>query len=270
MKSALLALVCFAALLFVRAAPAAVAACSTPPDAISCTGSLSSPEDIFTESFTLTGSSTIAVQTYGFGGGVNAAGETISPGGFDPLVALFSGLPTDATILTDGSGNPVADADNFFPTSLFSPGCPPAGLVTVGTVADNCGDDTLTVTLAAGTYTLLLTDADFLPLAVDPGIVTGPYDLTDTTSNDYGSSTGTGAYTDLTGGVFQTCVTLTDCNTDTANFAVDISGLSGAPPSPVPEPGSLSLLAGVLVSCALACARKSSRKKRLRGHWDEI
>jgi hypothetical protein len=265
MKRALFPLVCFAALLFVRPASAAVASCSTPTDAISCIGALDSPEDIFTESFTLASSSTITVQTYGFGGGINAAGETVSPGGFDPLVALFSGLPTSATILTDSSGNPLADADNFFPTSLFSPGCPPAGLVTVGTVGGNCGDDTLTATLMAGTYTLLLTDADFVPLAVNPDTFAGPYDLPDTSSSAYGSSTDTGAYTDLTFGTFQTCVTWTDCNTDTASFAVDITGPSGAPPGTVPEPGSLSLLVCAVVSFALAAARKPSRRRCLRG-----
>jgi hypothetical protein len=66
--------------------------------------------------------------------------------------------------------------------------------------------------------------------------------LTDTTSNNYGSSTGNGAYTDLTSGVFQTCVTLTDCNTDTANFAVDILQSSTV----TPEPGSLGLLGAAL------------------------
>jgi hypothetical protein len=219
-----------------------VETCLTLPRAISCTGTLSTPEDVFLETFTLAGSSTITVQTYGFGGGINAAGTAISPGGFDPLIALFSGLATNASILTDGGGNPIASADTLF--GLFSPGCPPAGTVTVGTVTGNCGDNRLTVGLAAGAYTLLLSDANFLPLAVDPGILS-PFDLTDTASNNYDSATGNGAYTDLTGGAFQTCVTLTDCNTDTGNFAVDILA-SGAPPIPTPEPASILLLCSVL------------------------
>jgi len=182
------------------------------------------------------------VQTYGFGGGTNRAGMPVSPGGFDPLLALFSGTANNATILTDGGGNPIASADTLF--GLFSQGCPPAGTVMVGTVPGNCGDDGLIVGLGAGTYTLLLSDANFLPLAVDPGIVS-PFDLTDTTSNNYGSFTGSGAYTDLTGGAFQTCVTLTDCNADTGNFAVDILA-RGAPPTPVPEPASIAVLGSVL------------------------
>jgi hypothetical protein len=232
----------FAVLLFTQVASADVmSTCTTPAGAIaSCNGTFGTSEDAFVETFTLVGSSIITVQTYGFGGGTNAAGTVISPGGFDPLVALFSGVATNATILTDGGGNPIASADTLF--GLFSPGCPPAGTVMVGTVPGNCGDDRLTVALGAGSYTLLLSDANFLPLAVDPGIV-GPVDLTDTTSSNYGSSTNTGAYTDLSGGVFQTCVTLTDCNMDTGDFAVDILA---SPIAAVPEPASLSLLCSVL------------------------
>jgi hypothetical protein len=243
MKSCLGFRICFAALLLAQPALADVETCTTPAGGISCTGTLSIPEHVFLETFTLAGSSTITVQTYGFGGGTNAAGTVSSPGGFDPLVALFSGVATDATVLLDGGGNPIASADTLF--GLFSSGCPPAGTVMVGTVPGNCGDDGLTVSLAAGVYTLLLSDANFLPLAVDPGILS-PFDLTDTTSNNYGSSTGNGAYTDLTGGAFETCVTLMDCNMDTGNFAVDILASSGPPLSPVPEPGSLALLCSVL------------------------
>ena len=41
-----------------------------------------------------------------------------------------------------------------------------------------CGDDTITVSLAAGTYTLLLNDANFLPIPVNPGS-SSPFDLTE-------------------------------------------------------------------------------------------
>jgi hypothetical protein len=223
--------------------------CATPSGAISCTGTLSTPEDIFTETFTLPASTTITVQTYGFGGGTNANGMTISPGGFDSMVALFSGTATAATIL-ESAGNPVASADNF---GLYSPGCPPAGTITVGTVTGVCGDNMLSAVLAAGTYTMLLTDANFIALAVNPNIFFGPYDLTDTTSGNYGSATNNGAYNDLSGGVFQTCATAVDCNTDNGYFAVDITGL---PSILTPEPSTLLLL-----TAGLACLASFKKKE---------
>lgn len=214
---------------------------------ISCTGTLGTPEDAFAVTFVLPTAATITVQTYGFGGGTNVAGTTILPGGFDSMVALFSGTATAATIL-ESFGNPIASADSF---GLYSPGCPPAGTVTVGTVTGVCGDNTLSAALGAGTYTLLLTDANFIALAVNPNVVFGPYDLTDTTSSNYGSSTNNGAYSDLTAGVFQTCATDVDCNIDNGNFAVDITGLAkGSSLASAPEPSTLLLLAAGLACLA--------------------
>ena len=73
--------------------------------AISCTGTLGTPEDVFEEEFMVTGGADIDIRTCGFGGGTNAAGNSISSGGFDSLIALFSGPPS--TILTDFTGNPL-------------------------------------------------------------------------------------------------------------------------------------------------------------------
>jgi hypothetical protein len=216
------------------------ASCTTTVAGTSAAGALSASEDVFLETFSLAAPTSVTVQTYGFGGGITAAGSVISPGGFDPLVALFSGTANNASILTDGGGNPIASADTFF--GLFSAGCPPAGTVSIGTVPGNCGDNRLVTILGPGAYTLLLADANFLPLAIDPGLLS-PFDLTDTASGKYGSSTGNGAYTDFTFGAFQTCVSLTECNTDTGNFAVDILTSSVAP---VPEPTSLALLCFIL------------------------
>jgi hypothetical protein len=223
-----------AMLLLGSSAQASTSICISPVAGISCTGSLDSPEDVFLETFAVLSDSTVTIQTYGFGGGINAAGAVIPAGGFDSLVAVFSGPPTNATILMDG-GNPVASADSLF--GLYFQGCPPAGIVTVGTVPGNCGDNRLTAALKAGSYMLLLSDANFLPLAVDPGD-SSPFDLTDTN----------GAYTDLTSGVFQTCVTLTDCNTGTANFAVDILQSLTGTPAVTPEPGTLGLLGAALAA----------------------
>src|SRR5215471_15185748 len=78
------------------------AACTTTAAGVSATGSFTTSEDVFLETFTLAGTTPVTVQTYGFGGGTNAAGQTIPSGGFDSLVALFSGAPTTASILISG------------------------------------------------------------------------------------------------------------------------------------------------------------------------
>ena len=185
-------------------------------------GTFTTSEDVFLETFALAGSTSVTVQTYGFGGGTNAAGTAIPSGGLDSLVALFSGLPTSARILMSG-GNSIASDPA---TTQFFSGCPPAGVVAIGGES-LCGDNMLTATLAAGTYTLLLSDAGYEPFAFNPGDPS-PYDLTAASS-----------YGDLTGGVFQTCNDHGQCISPNGEFAVDLL-------TPVPEPGALRLLGSIL------------------------
>jgi len=200
---------------------------------LSATGSLSTPEDFFEQVFSLSAISNIEIQTWGFGGGSNAAGTVIPAGGFDPFVALFFGPAATASIFMSG-GNPAADADTL---GGFTGNCPPAGMVTIGTGAGNsvCGDDALSLTaVPAGTYTLVLSDANYIPYAVNPGPPASTL-LSD-------------GFSDLAGGVFQTCNATSDgtfCITPTANFAVDIVDQSGAgltaQGSDVPEPAAAAL-----------------------------
>jgi hypothetical protein len=169
------------------------------------------------------------VKTYGFGGGTNAAANSIPPGGFDSLVALFSGMPAAASILMSG-GNPVGSQAGG--TQFFA-GCGPAGMVMIGSESV-CGDNHLTASLAPGTYTLLLSDANFVPFAFSPGD-SSPYNLTDTSAN---------TYADLAAGFspgFQTCNDQGDCIPTNGKFAVDILGLP-APSAQVPEPCTLALV----------------------------
>jgi hypothetical protein len=95
--------------------------------------------DVALLSFTLTSTADVDIQTWGYGGtgaaqgGVNAAGDVVAAGGFDPYISWFSGAGDGATFL--------ASADDGL--------CPP------GTASPACHDATLHLSaLAAGDYTL--------------------------------------------------------------------------------------------------------------------
>jgi hypothetical protein len=222
----------------VIALAAAAAAVPGSAQTISETGLLLNPEDSVLINLMLVADGSVTLQTYGFGGGTNAMGDVIPSGGFDPFVGLFSGTGPGAAFI-DGTSDILTN---------YSPGCPPAGTITIGSIPGQCGDVNLQFSgLAAGVYTVLMSDAAYLPSAAfeDSGVL------------------GDG-FVDLTGGVFQTCDDANDCNTDTANWALDIttSGESTAP-SPVPEPSSAQLagLGVTLVAAWDCCARKRSAER---------
>ncbi|HUJ30122.1 MAG TPA: DVUA0089 family protein [Candidatus Acidoferrum sp.] len=196
----------------------------------SYTGTLAAPDnasgtfdstDSFIQSITLASASDVTLQTYGFGGGVNQAGDTIASGGFDPFVGFFSGTG-DGTIFLDGTSAILN----------FTPGCPPAGTLS-GFGDTPCGDVTFTMELAAGTYTILLSDGQFIPAAAFGA----------------GTTLGDGAV-DLAVGF---CDNLVDpgpgpgCSGD---WALDVittdatggGGGGGGGGTPVPEPASVFLL----------------------------
>jgi hypothetical protein len=198
----------------VRCGPVMAAICllsataSGQISSLSYTGTLASPQSAFEVTFTLSAPDTVTFRTWGFGGGTNAAGNIIPAGGFDPLIALFRGLPVSATIYVDGSGNPLADADNLLnaPWS-FAGNCPAAGTVAIGANKD-CGDDQMSVALPAGTYTLVLTDGNYQPGAI------------------YAGGALTEPFVDFTGGgpQFQTCdPSANACINPNSHYAVDIT-----------------------------------------------
>jgi hypothetical protein len=80
-----------AAILSLAATTTTMVLVSTPAYGanFSFTGSFNNPNDTPSFFFTADGSSTVNFRTYGWGGGTNAAGATISLGGFDPILTLF-------------------------------------------------------------------------------------------------------------------------------------------------------------------------------------
>jgi hypothetical protein len=204
---------------------------------VSDQGTLANSTDTFITTVTLAGSQTVTLQTWGFGGGINGNGATIPAGGFDPLVAVFQGTGPGAAFI-QGTSDILTNYSSFM-------GCPPAGTLTIGNIAGNCGDVLMALQLTAGAYTILLSDAAYIPNAVFSG--TG--------------ALGDG-FTDLTGGVFQTCADPANCINPTANWALDIT-LSDA--AQAPEPGSVGTVCiGLLGLAAVLRLRSGNDNKRMQ------
>ena len=105
--------------------------------------------------FGILATSTVTIQSYGYGGsgsapgGTNLAGAVIPAGGFDPYVSLFAGAGPTATF--------IASNDD----GLCPPGAPD--------VNGGCHDSTLNVTLDPGTYTVVVSAFDNMSLAENLG-----------------------------------------------------------------------------------------------------
>lgn len=183
-------------------------------ETVSYTGTLPSPQDVLETTVNVNAGDVLTLQTYGFGGGVNADGTTIAAGGFDAFVGVFSGTG-DGAVFVNGTSDVLTN---------YTLGCPPAGTAAIGSVPGQCGDVTLQLNgLSAGMYTVLLSDGAYLPAAVF----------------ESGGTLGDGFF-DLTGGAFQTCVDANNCNDDTGNWALDVTTASGSP-AVTPEPASVEL-----------------------------
>jgi hypothetical protein len=206
----------------VLAAMLAVGASAAFADsASSFVGTLTSPEDFFSVTVTVPSDTDLTLQTYGFGGGTNQAGTLILPGGTDPFVGLFFGTGAGATFINGTS----LDLTNY---GSFA-GCPPANSVS-NFGGTTCGDVTMSFSsLAAGTYTVLLSDGQFIPnAAVGAGTTLGD------------------GFSDLTGGQFCNIADFTngvetDCPNTSGAFALDVI-TNGSPVTTTPEPSSLLLL----------------------------
>jgi hypothetical protein len=204
-------------------------------DGTSYVGTLPSPQSTFEATLTLGSTSDVTLQTYGFGGGTNQAGTVIAPGGTDPFVGLFSGTGSGALFL-NGTSLTLSNYSSFV-------GCPPAGAVS-NFGGTNCGDVTMTFdSLAPGTYTVLLSDGQYDPLAAVGA----------------GSSLGDG-FLDFTGGFFCNAADFTggvqtNCPNISGNFALDV--ITSPTVVTTPEPASLVLLGAGLLGIAGLRKRRS-------------
>ena len=98
---------------------------------LSFSGQFVHDNDVQLINFTVGALSTVGLRTWSYAGGVNAAGQTIARGGFDPIMALF-----------DSSGALVGEQDDS--------NC---GKVAADAVTRQCWDINLVLELTAGDYT---------------------------------------------------------------------------------------------------------------------
>jgi hypothetical protein len=178
---------------------------------LSYTGTFTQDDQKELISFSTLSAGGVNLRTWGFGGGTNAAGDSISAGGFAPIVSVFDS--SDMLI-----------------------GLAQAGVATCGGNSDPatgfCWDVLLDLILPAGNYLAVLTQDDNSPF--------GPF-LSDGFLHD-GEGDFTGPYYLGTSGSF---VLVTGDQRD-GHWAVDIR----LPGNPIPEPGTLALLAGGLAALA--------------------
>lgn len=128
------------------------AALATP---LSLTGEFMRDDDRFTYEFDVLRASMISIRTLSWGGGTNAAGALIAPGGFAPVVALFR--RSNAPML-------VALASPAVSVALCGPGA------NVDPISGFCWDVSLDqgqLSLTAGEYAIVLTQDDNLPQSDD-------------------------------------------------------------------------------------------------------
>lgn len=187
---------------------------------VSYTGTFTADDDVQLFTFQLAAPGTVTAQTLSFGGGVNAAGTAIAPGGFSPDIWLF-----------DSSGILLQADSPESPDHSAPLDCGPRA---IDPATGFCWDGYINAPLAAGSYTLALTQ--------DGNVLADGFSLA-------GGFTEQGVpnYTDVLGlgGEFYLPDGVTERD---GNWALDLTGVS------TPEPTSF---AAVALGLVLFLARRS-------------
>ncbi len=224
------------AALIVPAAPAAT---------LSYSGFLTSDDQVLFLPFSVTGPSDATFRTLSYGGGADANGNSVSPGGFDPVLSLFDAAGNRLEFVDDGT-EPDIDPD------------PTTGLTL---------DSDFTWSLTPGDYTLTLSQSNNYPglTLADPFSRQGEGNFTATYG--CGAPGYYSSYFDF------------GCNARTGNYFVEILNVAAVPPppsppepeycgeglcepSPVPIPPAAPMfLSGLL---ALRFARRRGRSSTIR------
>lgn len=188
---------------------------------LSFTGTFTQDDNVQLFNFVVGAPSTVTLRTWSYAGGVNAAGATIARGGFDPILALFNSSGALIDQNDDGTcGQVAADA-----------------------VSGLCFDTFLQVALAAGSYTVAVSQFD--------NFATGPNLANGFERTGEGNFTG-GPFRDLAGGSQRDGHWAFDILNVQSAEAV-LPGVPPTVPAVIPEPS-----AALLLSCGLAllCIRR--------------
>ncbi len=93
---------------------------SAAPINFSFTGAFGADDDVQLFNFTANGASIVTLRTYSYAGGVQADGNVVSAGGFDPILALFDSAGNLVDQNDDGTGVPVdPNTGEAFDTELI-------------------------------------------------------------------------------------------------------------------------------------------------------
>lgn len=186
---------------------------------LSFTGNFTYDNDVQRFSFVVGDTSTVTLRSWSYAGGVNAAGETIARGGFDPILALFA---------ADG-------------TRLFEQDDATCGFVAADAVTNQCYDVNYQTLLSAGTYYVTVQQ----------------YHNRSRVALSEGFFFEGEQYRNFRNGFVDYVGDKRD-----AHWAFDILNVNSAeqePPSDVPEPMSLALLAAGTAGLAATRRRRTRR-----------
>jgi hypothetical protein len=176
----------------------------------SFTGSFAQDDDVQLFNFSVGAPSNVTLETLSYAGGLNAAGDLIARGGFDPILALF-----------DSGGNLIGQNDDGGPSLVATD------------LSGQAWDTFFTALLAAGNYTVAIMQYNNFangPTLADGFQRSGQGNFTD-------PSCAASSFCDVSGSAF---------NQRDGHWAFDILNVESASSSVVPLPAALPLLAGGL------------------------